>query len=72
MKDAIIEVIDGSEPVDALQALIAVCYAVAEENGIGRFTLTELFSSTVDALSDVADAIEAEDDEEEVDEQTDN
>jgi hypothetical protein len=56
MKDLIIEVIDGSEPVDALQALIAVCYAVAEENGIGRFTLTELFSSTVDALSDVADA----------------
>lgn len=70
MKDAIIEAIDGSEAVDALQALIAVCYAVAEENGIGRFTLTELFSSTVDALSDVADAVAMASIEE--DEQTDN
>jgi len=65
MKDAIIETIDGSEPVDALQALFAVCYAVAAENGIGRFTLGELFSSTVDAHFEVADAAE------EIDEQTD-
>ena len=72
MKDQIIEVLEGSEPVDALQALIAVCYAVAEENGIGRFTLTELFSSTVDALSDVADAAEEESEESDEDEQTDN
>ena len=58
MKDAIIEVIDGSEPVDALQALFAVVYAVAAENGIERFTLNELFSSTVDAHFQVADAAE--------------
>jgi len=64
MKDAIIEAIDGSEPVDALQALFAVVYAVAAENGIERFTLNELFSSTVDAHFQVADAAE------EIDEQT--
>ena len=72
MKDLIIEAIDGSEPVDALQALFAVSYAVAVENGIGRFTLTELFSSTVDAYIDVADAIEEAEAEDEIDEQTDN
>jgi hypothetical protein len=71
MKDLIIEVIDGSDPVDALQALFAVAYAVAAENGIGRFTLTELFSSTIDAYIDVADAVEVEEESEE-DEQTDN
>jgi hypothetical protein len=64
MKDAIIEAIDGSEPVDALQALFAVVYAVAAENGVERFTLNELFSSTVDAHFQVADAAE------EIDEQT--
>ena len=58
MKDAIIEVIDGSEPVDALQALFAVVYAVAAENGVERFTLNELFSSTVDAHFQVADVAE--------------
>jgi hypothetical protein len=58
MKDAIIDVIDGSEPVDAIQALFAVVYAVAAENGIERFTLNELFSSTVDAHFQVADAAE--------------
>jgi hypothetical protein len=71
MKDFIIEAIDGSEPVDALQALFAVAYAVAAENGIGRFTLAELFSATVDAHFDVADAVEAAEETEE-DEQTDN
>lgn len=68
MKDFIIEAIDGSEPVDALQALFAVAYAVAAENGIGRFTLAELFSATVDAHFNVADAVENA----EKDEQTDN
>ena len=64
MKDQIIEVLEGSEPVDALQALFAVVYAVAVENGVGRFTLTEMFTSTVDAHFDVADAVEiAEEDE---------
>ena len=72
MKDLIIEAIDGSEPVDALQALFAVAYAVAAENGVGRFTLTELFSATVDAHFDVADAVEEAEDDAEEDEQTDN
>lgn len=75
MKDLIIEVLEGSEPVDALQALIAATYAVADANGVSRFTLTELFSATVDAHFDVAvmaeeEAEEAEEAEE--DEQTDN
>ena len=64
MKDLIIEAIEGSEPVDALQALFAVVYAVAAENGVGRFTLNEMFTSTIDAHFDVADAVEiAEEDE---------
>jgi hypothetical protein len=75
MKDLIIEVLEGSEPVDALQALIAATYAVADANGVSRFTLTELFSATVDAHFDVAvmaeEAEEAEEEAEE-DEQTDN
>jgi hypothetical protein len=75
MKDQIIEVLEGSEPVDALQALIAATYAVADANGVSRFTLTELFSATVDAHFDVAvmaeEAEEAEEEAEE-DEQTDN
>jgi hypothetical protein len=64
MKDAIIEAIDGSEPVDALQALFAVAYAVTVENGICRFTLNEMFSAAVDAHFQIADAAE------EIDEQT--
>lgn len=72
MKDLIIEVLEGSEPVDALQALFAVVYAVAAENGVGRFTLTEMFSSTIDAHFDVADAIEDAERATEEDEQTDN
>jgi hypothetical protein len=70
MKDQIIEVIDGSEPIDALQALFAVVYAVAAENGVGRFTLTEMFSSTIDAHFDVADLAEAQEADAEEDEQT--
>lgn len=65
MKDAIIEAIDGSDAVNALQALFNVAYAVAAESGVDRFTLTEMFSSTVDAHFQVADAFE------EIDEQTD-
>jgi hypothetical protein len=73
MKDLIIEVLEGSEPIDALQALFAVVYAVAAENGVGRFTLVEMFSSTIDAHFDVADsASEDEEDEAEEDEQTDS
>ena len=58
MKDAIIDAIDGSEPVDALHALFTVAYAVAAESGVGRFTLTEMFSSVVDAHFQIADAAE--------------
>ena len=78
MKDQIIEVLEGSEPVDALQALIAAAYAVADANGVSRFTLTELFSTTIDAYFDVANMVEKESeesdesDESDEDEQTDN
>jgi hypothetical protein len=72
MKDQIIEVLEGSEPVDALQVLFSVAYAVAAENGVGRFTLTEMFSSTIDAHFDVADAAEVEAICAEEDEQTDS
>ena len=73
MKDQIIEVLEGSEPVDALQTLIAAIYAVADANGVSRFTLIELFSATVDAHFDVDIMAEEESEEsEEADEQTDN
>jgi hypothetical protein len=72
MKDQIIEILEGSEPVDALQALIAATYAVADANGVSRFTLTELFSSTIDAYIDVAALAEEESEESDEDEQTDN
>jgi len=72
MKDQIIEVLEGSEPVDALQVLFSVAYAVAAENGVGRFTLTEMFSSTIDAHFDVADSASEDEEDEAEDEQTDN
>jgi hypothetical protein len=76
MKDAIIEAIDGSEPIDALNGLFSVAFAVAVESGINEFTLASLFSSHIEAQFEVAanavaeadDAEEAEED----DEQTDN
>ena len=76
MKDLIIEAIDGSEPIDALNALFSVAFAVAVESGINEFTLSSLFSSHIEAQFEVAanavaeadDAEEAEED----DEQTDN
>jgi hypothetical protein len=78
MKDLIIDAIDGSEPIDALNALFSVAFAVAVESGINEFTLSSLFSSHIEAQFEVAanavaedeDAEEEEDDEE--DEQTDN
>jgi hypothetical protein len=76
MKDLIIDAIDGSEPVDALNALFAVAFAVAIESGINEFTLSSLFSSHVEAQFEVAanaiaeaDAEETEE-AEEIDEQT--
>ena len=82
MKDLIIDAIDGSEPVDALNALFSVAFAVAIESGITEFTLSSLFSSHIEAQFEVAaNAIAEEDDAEEEaeeaeeaeeDEQTDN
>jgi hypothetical protein len=82
MKDLIIDAIDGSEPIDALNALFSVAFAVATESGITEFTLSSLFSSHIEAQFEVAanaiaeedDAEEAEEAEEEAeeDEQTDN
>jgi hypothetical protein len=76
MKDLIIDAIDGSEPIDALNGLFSVAFAVAIESGINEFTLSSLFSSHIEAQFEVAanavaeadDAEEAEED----DEQTDN
>jgi hypothetical protein len=76
MKDQIIDAIDGSEPIDALNALFSVAFAVAVESGITEFTLSSLFSSHIEAQFEVAaTAIAEEDDAEEAeedDEQTDN
>jgi len=78
MKDLIIDAIDGSEPIDALNGLFSVAFAVAVESGINEFTLSSLFSSHIEAQFEVAaNAVaEADDAEEgegaEEDEQTDN
>jgi hypothetical protein len=77
MKDLIIDAIDGSEPIDALNALFSVAFAVAVESGINEFTLSSLFSSHIEAQFEVAaNAVAEEDDaeeaEEDEDEQTDN
>jgi len=58
MDDLIIEVIDGSTPLDALNSLFSVSFAVAAENGITEFTLTRLFDSYISARSEIADAAE--------------
>jgi len=74
MKDLIIDAIDGSEPIDALNALFSVSFAVAAESGITEFTLSSLFSSHIEAQFEVAATAIAEDGAEEAedDEQTDN
>jgi hypothetical protein len=80
MKDLIIAAIDGSEPIDALNGLFSVAFAVAIESGINEFTLSSLFSSHIEAQFEVAanavaeadDAEEEDDAEEDEDEQTDN
>jgi hypothetical protein len=72
MKDLIIAAIDGSEPIDALNGLFSVAFAVAVESGINEFTLSSLFSSHVEAQFEVAANAVAEDKEAEEDEQTDN
>jgi hypothetical protein len=76
MKDLIIDAIDGSEPIDALNALFSVAFAVAVESGINEFTLSSLFSSHIEAQFEVAANAVAEDEdaeeEDKEDEQTDN
>jgi len=74
MKDDILDAINDSEPVDALNALFSVAFLVAKASNINEFTLSSLFSSTPDALfqahaddeEEAAEEVEAE----EVDEQT--
>ena len=58
MDDLIIEVIDGSTPLEALNALFSVSFAVAAENGISEFTLAQLFDAYVSARFEIADAEE--------------
>jgi hypothetical protein len=65
MDDLIIEVIDGSTPLEALNSLFSVAFAVAAENGISEFTLTRLFDAHVSASFEIADAEEDEDEGEE-------
>ena len=70
MKDDILDAINDSEPVDALNALFSVAFLVAKASNINEFTLSSLFSSTADALFQ-AHAEEEEVEAEEFDEQTD-
>jgi len=69
MKDQIIAVLEGSEPIDALNVLFSAIYAVASANGVSEFTLSSLFSSNIEAQFEI-DAEKEE--EEEEDEQTDD
>jgi hypothetical protein len=75
VKNDIIEILEGSEPIEALNVLFSVVYAVAAENGINEFTLNSLFSSNIEAQFEVDSHEEEEEEEEaeeEVDEQTDD
>jgi hypothetical protein len=58
MDDLIIEVIDGSTPLEALNALFSVSFAVAAENGISQFTLCQLFDAYTSARFEIADVEE--------------
>jgi len=68
MKDLIIDAIDGSEPLDALNALFSVAFAIAIEHGISEFTLNSLFSSHIESQFEIVTAAIAEGESE--DEQT--
>jgi len=71
MKDNILDAINDSEPVDALNALFSVAFLVAKAANINEFTLSSLFSSTADALFQAHVEEEEEAEAEEFDEQTD-
>ena len=58
MDDLIIEVIDGSTPLEALNSLFSVSFAVAAENGISEYTLTRLFDAQISAHFEIADKAE--------------
>jgi hypothetical protein len=68
MDDLIIEVIDGSTPLEALNSLFSVSFAVAAENGISEFTLTRLFDAQMSAHFELAETAEEEGEEEGEDE----
>jgi len=70
MKDNILDAINDSEPVDALNALFSVAFLVAKAANINEFTLSSLFSSTADALFQAHAEEEEEAEAEEFDEQT--
>jgi hypothetical protein len=75
MKDDIIDILEGSEPIDALNTLFSAVFAVATANGVSEFTLSSLFSSHIEAQFEIAAAALAEEgeaEESEEDEQTDN
>lgn len=65
MKDQILEAIQDSEPVDALNALFSVSFMVAKASGISEFNISSLFSSTIEVLFQVHDDEEEEEEEEE-------
>ena len=69
MKDQIIAILEGSEPIDALNVLFSAIYAVASANGVNEFTLSSLFSSNMEAQFEINAETE---EEEEEDEQTDD
>jgi hypothetical protein len=71
VKDQIIEILEGSEPIEALNVLFSAIYAVASANGVSEFTLSSLFSSNIEAQFEI-DAEKVEDEDEEADEQTDD
>jgi hypothetical protein len=58
MDDLIIEVIDGSTPLEALNSLFSVAFAVAAENGISEFSLTRLFDAQTSVHFELADKAE--------------
>jgi len=74
MKDDIIEMFEGVEPLEALNTLFSVIYAIAAENGISEFNLSSLFSSNIEIMFEMDSQEDEEVEEEavEVDEQTDD
>ena len=70
MKDDIIDILEGSEPIDALNTLFSAVFAVATANGVSEFTLNSLFSSHIDAQFEIVSAVLAAEDEQTEDEQT--